>query len=1002
MLASNTDLQNRYRVLRELGHGGMGTVYEALDQRVNCIVALKETVAGNNDEARRAFQREASLLGNLRHPVLPKVMDYFTEGDGDYLVMEFIPGYDLAELLELRESPFPLAQVLRWADKLLDVLEYLHGQQPPVVHRDIKPSNLKLTKQGEIFLLDFGLAKGAAGQMPTVMTSRSVRGYTPIYSSLEQIHGLGTDPRSDLYSLSATLYHLLTGVEPTDAPTRFNIIEDEQPDPLQPIERLNPNCTAKVAAIIRQSMSINRRLRPAGATEMRKALRQAAEEDERGAAEAEYRRAEAKRKQRDEQRQQTDGEAVRLAEEARQLQEAEARQRETERQQAEEATRHAAQERQRQETEARRLQEEARQREAERLRAEEEARRAEEERKALEIEARRLQEEAQQSEAERLRAEEGARQAEETRQRQEREARRLLEEARRREAERRQREEMERRAADELQSQEMAARRVQAAAQQKEAERRQAEEEVARLAAEARQRQELEARRLQEEATEREAERRRAEEQAARLAEKARQLRETEARRLQEEAQKREAERLRAEEEERLRAEEAARLAEEARQQQQLGSITLVEGVQEAERRKAEQAARLAEEARLRQQLGALTLVEGTPLQEAEQQLQEEMERRAEAERQELEILRLMEAARQRDIERRQRAEAEQAEEERRLAAEQEEKRANEQRQEEQPEHRDNDFGDVTLVSPAPESTTPAVPEETAPPFDSGTSILNPLEKLHPDPSEMKRRTLLLIIATPLAIVLIVALAWIWHSGLSEKPTTTNKDPQPPPSMSYVSGGTFMMGRDLGDEAERPAHQVTVKPFFIDLYEVTNQDYQKFVQATNHRSPMTWTGGVYPADAALKPVTGVTWDDAGAYVKWANKRLPTEEEWEFAARGTDGRLYPWGNSWQPNGANANGASKGLAIVGYYKATSPFGAYDMIGNAWEWTASDWRAYPGGSLPTSLTGSNLKVIRGGSYESANNYATATYRTGWPASGARTYAQTGFRCAADITNK
>src|SRR5438105_2568877 len=144
MLSPNTILQNRYRIVRELGHGGMGTVYEAVDQRVNCIVALKETTAGGDAEARRAFEREASLLGNLRHSTLPKVMDYFTEDGGDFLVMEFIPGYDLAELIESRASPFPQSQVLRWADELLKVLEYLHKQEPPILHRDIKPSNLKL------------------------------------------------------------------------------------------------------------------------------------------------------------------------------------------------------------------------------------------------------------------------------------------------------------------------------------------------------------------------------------------------------------------------------------------------------------------------------------------------------------------------------------------------------------------------------------------------------------------------------------------------------------------------------------------------------------------------------------------------------------------------------------------------------------------------------------------------------------------------------------------
>jgi len=279
MLDQNTTLQNRYRVLRELGSGGMGTVYEALDQRINCIVALKETTAFNNNETRRAFEREASLLGNLRHSALPKVMDYFREGEADFLVMEYIPGQDLAQLLATRGTPFSQEEVLRFADDLLKVLEYLHGQQPPILHRDIKPSNLKLTEQGDIFLLDFGLAKGSAGQMPTLVSTRSVRGYTQVYASLEQIHGQATVPRSDLYSVSATLYHLLTGVIPTDAPTRYTLIEDEQPDPLPPLSELNPEVSPGVAAIIHQTLAINRRQRLASAAEMRQALRSAVERE---------------------------------------------------------------------------------------------------------------------------------------------------------------------------------------------------------------------------------------------------------------------------------------------------------------------------------------------------------------------------------------------------------------------------------------------------------------------------------------------------------------------------------------------------------------------------------------------------------------------------------------------------------------------------------------------------------------------------------------------------
>ncbi|HKO59598.1 MAG TPA: serine/threonine-protein kinase [Pyrinomonadaceae bacterium] len=279
MIAPNSLLQNRYRVVRLLGQGGMGAVYEAIDQRVNCLVALKQTLTGHDGEARLAFEREAALLANLRHPALPKVMDYFSEEAGDFLVMEFIPGHDLAELLSLRGHPFPHTQVLQWAYDLLRVLEYLHSQEPPILHRDIKPSNLKLTKRDEIFLLDFGLAKGSLGQMPTLVTSRSVRGYTPVYAPLEQILGQGTDRRSDIYSVGATLYHLLAGVPPVDAPARYQASEEDQADPLPALERVNREVPERVAAVIHKSMSVARKNRFGSASEMLAALREAASEE---------------------------------------------------------------------------------------------------------------------------------------------------------------------------------------------------------------------------------------------------------------------------------------------------------------------------------------------------------------------------------------------------------------------------------------------------------------------------------------------------------------------------------------------------------------------------------------------------------------------------------------------------------------------------------------------------------------------------------------------------
>jgi len=273
MLPSNTLLQNRYLIIRQLGRGGMGAVYEAIDQRVSCVVALKETLV-ETDELRHAFGHEARLLANLSHPALPKVTDYFFEADRQFLVMEFISGMDLAQLLNLRGGAFPITDVLTWADTLLDALEYLHTSPSTVLHRDIKPSNIKLTEKNKIYLLDFGLSKGVAGQMTALNADKSIVGHTPHYAPLEQVMRSGTDPRSDLYSLGATLYHLMTGVIPPDAPRRKEAIDEGQPDPLATNERINL-LPAPVASALLRAMAIDRRERPASADEMREQLRDA-------------------------------------------------------------------------------------------------------------------------------------------------------------------------------------------------------------------------------------------------------------------------------------------------------------------------------------------------------------------------------------------------------------------------------------------------------------------------------------------------------------------------------------------------------------------------------------------------------------------------------------------------------------------------------------------------------------------------------------------------------
>src|SRR5262245_27829778 len=271
MLTPETILQGRYRIVRQLGQGGMGAVYEAIDQRLDTTVALKETLFAD-ERLRKQFEREARLLARLHHPALPRVSDHFSEGDGQFLVMQFIPGDDLSEMMTQKRGPFPADQVLTWADQLLDALDYLHTQEPQIVHRDIKPQNLKLTARGQIILLDFGLAKGQAGEISRVTTAASIFGYTPNYAPLEQIQGLGTDSRSDLYSLGATLYHLMTGVKPPDALTRAAALVNGQPDPLVPASQANPSIASEVDQVLGKAMAQSREQRYTTASEMRKAL----------------------------------------------------------------------------------------------------------------------------------------------------------------------------------------------------------------------------------------------------------------------------------------------------------------------------------------------------------------------------------------------------------------------------------------------------------------------------------------------------------------------------------------------------------------------------------------------------------------------------------------------------------------------------------------------------------------------------------------------------------
>jgi formylglycine-generating enzyme required for sulfatase activity len=215
--------------------------------------------------------------------------------------------------------------------------------------------------------------------------------------------------------------------------------------------------------------------------------------------------------------------------------------------------------------------------------------------------------------------------------------------------------------------------------------------------------------------------------------------------------------------------------------------------------------------------------------------------------------------------------------------------------------------------------------------------------------------------------------------------------------MTFVPGGEFVMGSDDGDAFSRPAHKVKVEAFFIDVTEVTNEAYLEFVKATGHDVPFSWTDGSFLPGDEKNPVTGVTWYDAAEYAAWRGKRLPTETEWEFAARGSDGRRYPWGNEWDPGMANAAAGEIGIRDVGE-GGRSPFGAFDMSGNVWEWTASAAKSFPNGK-PIPWSRLKLKIIRGGNWQSDPKTATTYFRGFYGAAGEKEYKSTGFRCVKDL---
>ena len=256
-------LHKRYRIVEILGQGGMGSVYRAVDENLGVDVAVKENLF-TTDEYARQFRLEAVILANLRHQNLPRVTDHFVIGDeGQYLVMDYIEGEDLRQRME-RMGNITEDEAILIGAAICDALAYLHTRKPPILHRDLKPGNVKITPDGHIFLVDFGLAKVLHGSQATTTGARAM---TPGYSPPEQYGTARTDPRTDIYSLGATLYAALSGIIPEDGLARA--MDNTQ---LTPLRKRNSKVSRRLAASIERAMGIDPADRFQTAEEFERAL----------------------------------------------------------------------------------------------------------------------------------------------------------------------------------------------------------------------------------------------------------------------------------------------------------------------------------------------------------------------------------------------------------------------------------------------------------------------------------------------------------------------------------------------------------------------------------------------------------------------------------------------------------------------------------------------------------------------------------------------------------
>ncbi|MBN8723434.1 MAG: SUMF1/EgtB/PvdO family nonheme iron enzyme [Acidobacteria bacterium] len=328
---------------------------------------------------------------------------------------------------------------------------------------------------------------------------------------------------------------------------------------------------------------------------------------------------------------------------------------------------------------------------------------------------------------------------------------------------------------------------------------------------------------------------------------------------------------------------------------------------------------------------------------------------------------------------------------------------------------------------PAPIQSIPILPvQPIAPPVVPPIQPIQPIQEQLPTtkPKRSFKIPLLIIIILALLIA-IVFISWkliqnitsnttkVINTPVAISPSPTpvqtpepTKTPEPtveiPKNMVLIPEGEYKVGIDKagpdGDTFSSPSRSVKLSAFYIDIYEVTNEEYIKFIQATNYPAPKDWQNGQYTGKAD-DPVTNVSWQDAESYAKWAGKRLPSEEEWEVAASGQEHFLYPWGEKADTTRANSKEfGAKSVRTVGSVKTSkSSFGAFDMSGNVWEWTSSTPKAYPSSKSEPIKDAENKRVFRGGSFQESIEYCTTTFR-GFD-SIEKAYPTLGFRCAKDV---